>query len=93
MQWNKVGYSGWYRGEIKAYNSESQKHVIEWLDDDSRDSIVDLLSCKMCVEWRLGQPDENLKKAIKMLNKEAITSGDDTSDNEGEGEDIPPQDQ
>lgn len=50
-----------------------------------------MASGRMCVEWRLSQPDENLKKAVKMLNKEAITSGDDTSDNEGEEEDAPPQ--
>lgn len=67
-------FVGWYRGAIAAYNEGSLKHTIEWLEDNSKDSVVDLLACKMCTSWRFSQPDEDLDATLTELNGEE--SGD-----------------
>jgi hypothetical protein len=68
MQWTKKGYQGWYQEKIVAYDEDTQEHTIEWLEDDSRDSVVDLMCCKMCKEWRLVQEDEDVKENLRNLN-------------------------
>ena len=67
MYWNKPGFQCWYHGSITAYNSDTQKHTIEWLEDDDPPSVVDLLACKMCFEWRLVQDDEEISVALTNL--------------------------
>ena len=67
MYWNKTGYQCWYHGLISAYDSSSMRHSIEWLEDDDPDSVVDLLACRMCFEWRLVQDDEDAQIQLARL--------------------------
>ena len=60
--------AGWYLGKIIAYDAPSSKHTISWLQDDDKDSLVDLMACKMCTEWRFVQSDEDIVAQMKELN-------------------------
>ena len=69
MYWNKIGYQGWYLGEIISYDEKSKEHTITWLtEDNDPNSEVNLLACKTCREWRFVQEDEDIKKRLKELN-------------------------
>lgn len=59
---------GWYLGKIIAYDAPLSKHTISWLQDDDKDSLVDLMACKMCTEWRFVQSDEDIVAQMKELN-------------------------
>ena len=64
------GREAWYLGKIISYDDQSEKHTIEWEDGDAS-STVNLFECKLCDEWRLVQPDEDIHERLRQFNGES----------------------